>query len=381
MPNKDLYQFVLVDQRQLLGGDHLIDIIDSWEGVERWWQHRRHTQEILIGYISYEQGYQFIGAPSNSVVWRPKTDDLKLPPVLFGRFKRGTRYRLRLPTTAHAKPHFTRQQRISQTAYTRMFQSAQRHIRLGDIYQVNLSHRLELTTSAPLKPAELFWQMYVQQPTPYAGYIQLPNYAILSSSPELFLSLKDRRIETRPMKGTQPRGRTATQDQKLQNELLHSSKEQAELDMIIDVHRNDLQRTAQTGSVRVQRRRELIPYNTVWQAQARIVAKLNKSYSPLDLIRTTFPAGSITGAPKFRAMEIIHELEATPRHVYCGAMGYITAQGDMTFNVAIRTGIYHKSKLYYYVGGGITTDSVLKAEWAETLHKAQQLGIKTSDDL
>lgn len=373
MPNKDSYQFALVDQHQLLSGDQLIDLIDSWDGLERWWRNRRNTQEILIGYISYEQGYQFMDAPQSSVLWRKKLDQLTLPPVLFGRFRRGTRYHLRLPPTLPT-PSLGTPQSMSQIAYKKIFRRAQQYIKLGDIYQVNLSHRL-VFANPTIQPADLFWQMYAQQPTAYAGFIQLPDYAILSSSPELFLRVKDQQVETRPMKGTRPRGRTATQDQKLQRELLNSRKELAELDMIIDVHRNDLQRTAQTGSVRVQRRRELIPYHTVWQAQARIVAKLKKSYSPLDLIRTTFPAGSITGAPKLHAMEIIHELEAAPRHVYCGAMGYITARGDMSFNVAIRTGIHHRQKFYYYVGGGITTDSVLSAEWQETFNKARQLGL------
>lgn len=372
MPSKTPYQFALVDQRHILSGEQLIGLIDSWAGVERWWRQRRHTSEILIGYISYEQGHHFIEAPKKSVLWRPHTDPLTLPPVLFGRFQRGVRYRLRLPP-ALPKPQLTRQQHITKSTYQTMFHQAQEHIRMGDIYQVNLSHRLQFTT--PATPADLFWQMYAQQPTPYAAYIQLPNYSIVSSSPELFLQLKNNRVETRPMKGTRPRGHTPHQDNTVRQELLQSVKERAELDMIIDVHRNDLQRTAQTGSVRVTRRRELMPYQTVWQTQARITAQLKRGYSPLDLITTCFPAGSVTGAPKLRSMEIIHQLEQQPRHVYCGAIGYITGHGDMAFNVAIRTGIHHKRKLYYYVGSGITTDSDLTKEWQETLHKAHQLGL------
>ncbi len=172
------------------------------------------------------------------------------------------------------------------------------------------------------------------------------------------------------MKGTQPRGRTVAEDSRRRHHLLTSEKERAELDMIIDVHRNDLAHTARPGSVRVIRRRELIPYRTVWQAQARVQARLQRGYSPLDLLATCFPAGSVTGAPKLRAMEIIHQLEPTPRHVYCGAIGYLTARGDMEFNVAIRTGILQNNTFYYYVGGGITLDSTLTKEWAETFAKA-----------
>lgn len=373
MDVKQPYQFALVDQRGGLIGEEFIDVIDSWDGVERWWRRQRGSSEILIGYIGYEKGFRFMEAPRQSRVWQTKKDQLNLPRVLFGRFGRGQRLRHQQikarQTQTRGQVALTLQRHINEVSYTNMFERAQQYIRQGDIYQVNLSHRLEFHTTAA--PADLFWHVFSQQPTPYAAYIQLPDYAILSYSPELFLRVHDGRVETRPMKGTRPRGRTSAQDARLREELFTSVKERAELDMIIDVHRNDLNRTARTGSVRVVRRREIVPYNTVWQAQARIVSEMARGYSPLDVMQTCFSAGSITGAPKLRAMEIIHELESVPRHIYCGSIGYITSRGDMKFNVAIRTGVLHQQTLYYSVGGGITFDAHAKTEWVETLAKAK----------
>ncbi|EKD76096.1 MAG: hypothetical protein ACD_43C00226G0004 [uncultured bacterium] len=366
MSIKPSYRFALIDSRYTVSGDGLIDIVDSWDGVERWWRQRKSQTEILIGYIGYEQGYKFIEAPRNSILWQKKPDSLTMPPVYFGRFRRTVRQRTKPPAVTK-QALLKNSQLINQRSYQNMFATVQRHLRAGDIYQANIAARLNgLATTTPI---ESFWQIFGRQPVSYGAYIQTPEFSIASGSPELFLRIQGASIETRPMKGTCPRGQTRAQDDKLKQDLLHSIKEQAELDMIIDVHRNDLAKTCKPGSVRVIRRREFVPFTTVWQAQARISAERQRQFSPLDTITTCFPAGSVTGAPKLRAMEIIHELEPVPRQVYCGAIGYIKATGDAEFNVAIRTAILKNQQLYYYAGGGITIGSTATAEWQELLNK------------
>jgi para-aminobenzoate synthetase component 1 len=243
-------------------------------------------------------------------------------------------------------------------------------IAAGEVYQVNVSQRLEATWVGTA------WEAYERlrgaSPVPFGAFLQLDtDTAILSASPERFLRLDGRRVETRPMKGTRPRGGTSAEDERLAAELACSPKDRAENAMIVDVLRNDLGRACRTGSVTVQELCTVEPYATVWQMVSSVIGELRPGLDSLDLLRACFPGGSITGAPKIRAMELIEELETVRRGVYCGAIGYLSATGAMDASVAIRTLVLDGQRLLLSVGGGIVADSDPEAEYEESLVKAR----------
>lgn len=247
------------------------------------------------------------------------------------------------------------------------------YIRAGDIYQVNLSQRFE----APLEgdPFDAYMRLREQNPAPFAAFLRTPDADILSASPERFLryNATSRHIETRPIKGTRPRGRTPDEDEALASELLTSEKDRAENVMIVDLERNDLGRVAEVGSVRVTQLAGLETFPSVFHLTSQVEAQLRDDRDAVDLLEATFPGGSITGAPKVRAMEIIDELEPTARSVYTGAIGYFGFDGSLDLNIAIRTVIAKDGVAYYQAGGGIVADSVPALEYEETLHKASAL--------
>jgi len=195
----------------------------------------------------------------------------------------------------------------------------------------------------------------------------------VSASPELFLRVRGRRVETRPIKGTRPRGRNDEDDRRLREELLVSDKDTAELNMIVDLERNDLGRVCSYGSVRVSEPRVLEQYPTVWHGVATVEGDLHARYDRIDLLKATFPGGSITGAPKIRSMEIIDELEPTRRSAYTGAVGCLGFDGGMNLNIVIRTFLMNGRDAFFQVGGGIVADSQVEDEYNETLHKARAL--------
>jgi anthranilate/para-aminobenzoate synthase component I len=201
------------------------------------------------------------------------------------------------------------------------------------------------------------------------------EFQIVSASPERFLHFDPltRRVETRPIKGTRRRGRTPAEDERLKAELLASEKDAAELVMIVDLERNDLGKVCEYGAVRVSDLRRAEGYPTVWHTVATVEGIVRSSTRRADLLRATFPGGSITGAPKIRAMQVIEELEGLRRHVYCGAIGYLSLNGRMDLNVAIRTITLKGGRAYFHAGGGIVADSDPEAEYEETLHKARAL--------
>lgn len=252
--------------------------------------------------------------------------------------------------------------------YVKRVERAQDYIRRGDIYQVNLTQRF--VVHVPADPADVYFALRRHNPGNYSAFIRWGDTAILSSSPELFLELRDGRVLTRPIKGTRRRSGDPTFD-RIQREALASSiKEQAELNMIIDLLRNDLGRVCDVGSVRVLDSGSIEEYATVFHRVASIEGRLSPDADVFDLLRATFPGGSITGAPKLRAMEVIHELEAVPRGVYCGAIGYLSACGRAAFNVAIRTMLCRSDTVHIHSGGAITTDSNAESEYDELLAKA-----------
>lgn len=249
-------------------------------------------------------------------------------------------------------------------------------IRAGDIFQANLSHRFEGRLDVPV--GECYRRLRAASPAPYGCLLDLAGPAVLSVSPELFLERRGTRLSTRPIKGTRRRGADPAADVRLRDELERSEKDRAELAMIVDLLRNDLGRVAATGTVRVERERELITHPTLHHASAVISAEAPRSVHAADIVRATMPGGSVTGAPKIRAMEILEELESGRRGPYCGAAGWFGYDGDFVLNILIRTVVVERGadgsgRASFRVGGGIVADSDPQAEHDETLVKAAAL--------
>ncbi len=257
---------------------------------------------------------------------------------------------------------------IDRATYRRRIDTILKHIREGDIYQANFSHRFTARTAEPC--ADIYGRLRSASPSPYACCISLPGGPeILSASPELFLRKTGRRLQTRPIKGTRPRAADPDADTALLKELQESEKERAELLMITDLLRNDLGRVAEYGTVDVARLRELESHATVHHAYSVIEATLREDVDIVDILAATMPGGSVTGAPKIRAMEILEGLEPVRRGPYTGAAGFIGDDGDMSLNILIRTLVRQDESIWYQVGGGIVADSDPEAEYEETLAK------------
>jgi para-aminobenzoate synthetase component 1 len=252
------------------------------------------------------------------------------------------------------------------------------YIVAGDIFQANLSQRFQAPLPEP--PFEVYRRLRRRNPAPFAAYLGFEDVIVLSASPERFLRLDhDRRVETRPIKGTRPRGLVPMHDAALGRALAESEKDRAENLMIVDLLRNDLSRVCRAGTVRVPELFALEQHPTVHHLVSTVVGELEPAADVVDLVRASFPGGSITGAPKVRAMEIIAELEPTRRGVYCGAIGYLSASGAMDSSIVIRTFVTRGGELYFQAGGGIVADSDPELEYRETLDKARGL-IETLHD-
>ena len=262
---------------------------------------------------------------------------------------------------------------FTRPAYRQAVERALDYIQAGHIYQANISQRF----TAPMNGTaeSLYRRLRAANPAPFAAFLDLGGFQIVSASPERFLSVEpeSRRVETRPIKGTRPRGKTFEADEGLKAELLASEKDAAELLMIVDLERNDLGRACEFGAVRVPELRRVEAYPTVWHTVAIVEGRLRSGATRADLLRATFPGGSITGAPKIRAMQIIEELEGLRRHVYCGSIGYLGFDGTMDLNIVIRTITVMDGQAYFHAGGGIVADSQPDDEYDETLHKARAL--------
>ncbi|MGH2271510.1 anthranilate synthase component I family protein [Anaerohalosphaeraceae bacterium U12dextr] len=284
----------------------------------------------------------------------------------------------RLPRTS--KPELAFQTNMSRADYIRSLERIGRHILDGDVYQINFSQRFECPFQAD--PATLFLWQNTYNPSPYAAYLASNKWAIVSASPELFLRIRGQDILTRPIKGTRPRhmcecGPDAVEFNRRHYEaLLHSEKDKAELMMITDLQRNDLARICIPGTRHVRHPRKIEAYPTVFHAYSEVAGTLPRTNDPAlfcDILRAMFPGGSITGAPKIRAMQLIEELEPTRRGVYTGCIGHLGINFDATLNIAIRTMVVQDGRVYAQAGGGIVADSDPQAEWDETLVKAGAL--------
>lgn len=260
---------------------------------------------------------------------------------------------------------------LSEAAYGAAFERVQAYIRAGDCYQVNLAQRF----SAPAEgdPWTAYCRLRELNPAPFSAYLKTPFGEVLSSSPERFLSLRRGQVETRPIKGTRPRGTTAAEDAALRLALNQSEKDRAENLMIVDLLRNDLGRVCRPGSIQVPALFATETYASVHHLVSTVRGELRDDEDAASLLRACFPGGSITGAPKIRAMEIIEELEPHRRGVYCGAIGYLGFDGAMDTNIAIRTIAHSGGEVRFWAGGGLVVDSDPEQEYRETFDKASRL--------
>ena len=254
-------------------------------------------------------------------------------------------------------------------AYEAAVERVRQYVHAGDVFQVNISQRFEVPVTGT--PLELYRRLRSRHPAAFAALIETDDFAILSASPERFLQVNGASVATRPIKGTRPRGATPAQDAALAAELEASDKDRAENVMIVDLMRNDLYRVSEPGSVRVPELCVLESHPTVHHLVSTVESTLAADADAVALIRAAFPGGSITGAPKVRAMEIIAELEPTRRGVYCGSIGYLSVTGAADFSIAIRTAVVRDGTAYVAAGGGITADSEPGAEYDETIAKAR----------
>ncbi|KEO82752.1 anthranilate synthase component I family protein [Tumebacillus flagellatus] len=260
---------------------------------------------------------------------------------------------------------------LSKADYLERIRRVKHYIREGDIFQANFTYQIAVDV-ADADPWALYLHLRETNGGQYAGYFNIPGYVILSGSPELFLRWDQTDIETIPIKGTRPRGTDAASDLALRQDLATSEKDRAELLMIVDLERNDLGKFCRPGTVEVPVLFDLEAHRTVWHQVAVVRGKLPPRISAGEILKATFPGGSITGAPKIRAMQIIHELELSRRGIYTGSLGFLDARGLAGWNIAIRTMTFTDDReIRLYVGGGIVADSDPEDEYAETQVKAR----------
>jgi para-aminobenzoate synthetase component 1 len=260
---------------------------------------------------------------------------------------------------------------FQQAEYLEAIKKMIHHIIEGDIYIVNMTQQLRIESSK--KPYDFFEKLRVINPSPFGGYFNYSDFQIISSSPERFMHMKESHVMTRPIKGTRKRGTTDKEDGELKKELQNSEKDKSELLMIVDLERNDLNKVCVPGSVKVTELFSVEEYATVFHLIANIEGTLRNEYNAIDLLEAAFPGGSITGAPKQKAMEIIDNVEKGRRNIYTGSMGYLSLDGSCDFNIIIRTALFKNGTYHLGVGGGITSESELQFEYDEILQKAKAI--------
>ena len=257
---------------------------------------------------------------------------------------------------------------FSENEFKHAVQRAREYISAGDIMQVVLSQRQSTTFKCP--PINLYRSLRSLNPSPYMYYMNMGDFYIVGSSPEILVRLEEGEVTVRPIAGTRPRGKNANEDESLETELLADPKELAEHLMLIDLGRNDVGRVAKTGTVKLTDKMIIERYSHVMHIVSNVTGQLDRKLDAIDVLRATFPAGTVSGAPKIRAMEIIDEYEPSKRGIYSGAVGYISWDGNMDTAIAIRTAVIKDEKLYIQAGAGIVYDSIPENEWIETNNKA-----------
>lgn len=346
----------------------------------------------LVGYFSYDLNRQFEKLPN----WQ--IDDLGLPDILFlacqryflfDHQQRQCWYVALVPQDAFvnlemelekvlaappiqlelAAEKLNWRSNLSKEQFMAMVKKAKEYIFAGDIYQVNLSQRLQTTISS--SPLAIYAQLRQINPSPFAGYFNFGSWHLVSCSPERLIRLEGRTVETRPIAGTVRRGLSQTEDNQLKKELTKNIKERAEHLMLVDLERNDLGRVCNYGTVKVNELMVTESYSHVTHIVSNIIGQLNEEKDQFNLIKACFPGGTITGCPKIRAMEIIEELEPVRRGPYTGSMGYLSFSGNLDLNIIIRTLVVIGKQAYIQAGAGIVADSEPEKEYYETLYKAQ----------
>lgn len=357
-----------------------------------------------IGFISYDFGWQIENLPDIA------RDDLSLPEVLICFYKNFIIFDhvnkkvifISLDSSLNENLSFIKSlikksksvkfekknfklkkisANMSKSYYISSIEKIRNYIKEGDVYQINFSHRFEI--EGEFFPYEIFLKLKKINPAPFSAYFNCIDFTLISNSPELFLKKYKDKIMTEPMKGTRRRTGNYKIDKKMEIDLLSSEKDRAELIMIVDLERNDLGKICEYGTVKVKKLINLEKYKTVYQTTSIVEGKLKKGIVFSDIIKAMFPGGSITGAPKKRAMEIIEELEPTKRSFYTGCFGYFGLNENLQLNILIRTLVLKNGKIYYPVGGGIVWDSHPEKEFEETITKARNLfltlGIKDEE--
>ena len=285
------------------------------------------------------------------------------------------RLRAPLPEVPRAEPRRVQESdfvsQFTREGFEKAVERAKRYIVDGDIMQVVLSQRMTVPFQAP--PLHLYRALRMLNPSPYMYYLDLDGFHVVGSSPEILVRLEHGEVTVRPIAGTRPRGETPEEDRRWEEELLADPKELAEHLMLIDLGRNDVGRVAEIGSVRLTEKMVIERYSHVMHIVSNVVGRLRPDLTAMDVLRATFPAGTVSGAPKIRAMEIIDELEPVKRGVYSGAVGYLSWSGNMDTAIAIRTAVIKERVLQIQAGAGIVADSVPAWEWKETLNKGRAI--------
>jgi para-aminobenzoate synthetase component 1 len=308
--------------------------------------------------VDHEQRRTFLISQGHDALTQQYRRDL---PAMLGTTQPSGEFRIVSPV----------QSNMDQAAYGNAFRRVQDYIHAGDCYQVNLAQRF--AAKAAGDPWAAYQQLRVLSPAPFSAYLSTPSAQILSASPERFLLVRDGRVETKPIKGTRPRSPIAEEDAAYAAELRSSLKDRAENLMIVDLLRNDIGKSCAIGSVKAERLFELESFANVHHLVSTVTGTLAPGYDAIDLLQGCFPGGSVTGAPKLRAMEIIEELEPHRRGVYCGAIGYIGFNGNMDTSIAIRTAVFSAGTIRFWAGGGIVADSEMEKEYRETWDKASSM--------
>lgn len=308
-----------------------------------------------VGYLAYE-----MGAFSGQIL------PFYCPSIPLAQFFKYDEVQIQTASN-HSIKNLKKPISLDSEAYLYTIQMIQEEIRRGDVYQVNLSH--EMQRSSAVDPYLLFQKLIQNNPAPFAAYLQSDTFSILSTSPERLIQKKGNRLETRPIKGTAPRGNSYEEDILLSNQLIHSEKDQAELLMITDLMRNDLGKISLPGSVKVDKLLQVETYSNVFHLVSTIHSRAKPALHPVELLKAVFPGGSITGCPKESAMKSIYKHEKRARGIYTGSIGYFSSNGNFDFNIAIRTLLYQKNTLSWGLGGAIVADSIPEREYQETLHK------------
>lgn len=353
---------------RIIVADKLKEVVNAFETAERYLKKGYY----IAGYLSYEASFVF-----DDYLHRLTPEKSDTPLIWLGVYKEAERFRshkdyLFLDEDDYAI--YDTGLDTSEDEYDKAIHKIRNYIKSGDIYQVNYTCRYNFRFEG--NPLNLYKSLRKRQLVSYAAFVKHRDISVISLSPELFFRLSDSRITVKPMKGTIRRGKTLKEDHELSASLKSSEKNRAENLMIVDLLRNDLGKICETGSINVPKLYEIEKYETLYQMTSTIEGIIKKETGLYSLFKNIFPSGSVTGAPKLKAMEIIHELEKSPRGIYTGAIGYIAPHGDAVFNVAIRTIVINKNKGKMGVGSGIVWDSDSKNEYEECILKTDFLSDK-----